>query len=421
MSSHYQRVKSYLELGLIVLWVLSGGGVYYVLARNVATAALFLYTAALFIIYRPKIKNVLLNYSIYILLLIIFCLWLCFIRGAPPQDPTKYLYILIAFIISGAICIYFFASFTYTEFITLFYKGLNLIRIHAILSALFMPFLIRYSTIVDNDYGFNAYSFKYLFFMRSDQYAFNLLGLSFYRNQSLFWEPGVLQFYLNLFLFLQLYIFKVSRKTIFLTVFAIIVTYSTTAYACMLLILSVYILNLVRKKPLTAILGSFAILAITPLFVANLQNKFQGNNQTSALVRLYDITEQMLVIEDYFLTGVGLDDGTYAEVRTHYRLSGDLSNLIDFNGAERGSTNSIMFVLGTLGVFMGGWWIISYTKQQFIRGQKLVLTIFLLISVSTEPLLLKPFFMTLIISGMIFTFVRFKYPQIKSLWKSEEY
>jgi len=419
MTNHYQRVKSYLELGLIVFWIISGGGVYFVLSRNLATAALFLYIVALFILYRPKIKNILLNSSIYVLILIVFCLWLCFIRGVPIQDSTKYLYILLVFIISAAICIYFFASFTYTEFITLLYKGLNVIRIHAILSALFMPFLLRFSTLVDNDYSFKAYSFKYLFFLRSDQYAFNLLGLSFYRNQSLFWEPGVLQFYLNLFLFLQLYIFKVSKKTILLTVFAIIVTYSTTAYACMLLILSVYILNLLRKKPLAAIFGSFAVLAIVPLFITNLQNKFEGNNQTSALVRLYDIAQQVLVVKDYFLTGVGLDDGKYAEVRTQYRLSGDLSNLIYFNGSERGSTNSVMFVLGALGVFMGGWWIISYIKQQFIKGHKLVLTIFLLISVSSEPLLLKPFFMTLMFSGMIFMLVKFKYPQIKTLWKSE--
>src|SRR5947208_10760739 len=201
-------------------------------------------------------KNVILNSTIYALIAIIFCLWLCYIRGVAPQETSKYLWMLITFVIGGAICIYFFTSFTYTEFIKLFYKGLNIIRIHAICGGLLMPFLIRYSTIVDNEYSFKAFSFKYLFFMRSDQYAFNLLGLSFYRNQVLFWEPGVLQFYLNLFLFLQLYLFKTKKSNIFLTVFAILITYSTTAYACMLLILSIYLLELIRKKHLTAVLGS---------------------------------------------------------------------------------------------------------------------------------------------------------------------
>jgi hypothetical protein len=404
---------------MVFFWMISGGGVYFSLARNVATAALVLYLAILYMVYRPKMKNVILNSTIYALIAIIFCLWLCYIRGVAPQETSKYLWMLITFVIGGAICIYFFTSFTYTEFIKLFYKGLNIIRIHAICGGLLMPFLIRYSTIVDNEYSFKAFSFKYLFFMRSDQYAFNLLGLSFYRNQGLFWEPGVLQFYLNLFLFLQLYLFKTKKSNIFLTVFAILITYSTTAYACMLLILSIYLLELIRKKPLTAVLGSFAVLGMLPLFIANLQNKFEGNNQVSALVRLYDITEQSLVIKDYFLTGVGLDDGEYAIVRTHYKLSGDLANLIYFNGSERGSTNSIMFLLGAAGIFIGGWWIISYANQQFVKGKKFILTIFILIAVSAEPLLLKPFFITFMMSGMIFTFVRLKYPQVKTLWKSE--
>jgi len=106
-------------------------------------------------------------------------------------------------------------------------------------------------------------------------------------------------------------------------------------------------------------------------------------------------------------------------VRTHYKLSGDLANLIYFNGSERGSTNSIMFLLGAAGIFIGGWWIISYANQQFVKGKKFILTIFILIAVSAEPLLLKPFFITFMMSGMIFTFVRLKYPQVKTLWKSE--
>lgn len=425
MNKHYNQIKSYLNLGLILFWILSGGGVLFVLQRNLASAGLLAYTLMLLIVFRPKVKNVLTNAYLYTILFVIFCMVVCYLFAVQPQDPTKYLYYLVVFLISGFICVYFFASFTYEEFLTSFYKGLNVIRIHAILSALLMPFLLRYCFIVSNDVsGFNAYTFKYLFFQRTDQYAFNLFGKALYRNQGLFWEPGVLQFYLNLFLFLQLYIFKRKGYDILITILVIISTYSTTAYGCMLLILSLYLLTLIRKKIFVGIFAIMITLGALPFFIANFQNKIQGEKQTSALVRLYDLAEQMLVIKNYFLTGVGLDDGQYAQIRTKYKLSGSLAQLIYFNGAERGSTNSVMFILGTMGIFMGGWWIIAYTKQQFVpanrlRGNKLLLTAFLLIGVSVEPLLLKPFFITFMVSGMIFTYIKLKYPNVNSLWKNE--
>jgi len=55
----------------------------------------------------------------------------------------------------------------------------------------------------------------------------NLFGIEFCRNQGLFWEPGVLQIYLNLFFFLQAFIFKQNRWLILIG-FAILGTYSTT-------------------------------------------------------------------------------------------------------------------------------------------------------------------------------------------------
>src|SRR5438876_8856318 len=121
MNKHSNRVKSFFDIILILFWIISGGGVLFVLVRNVATCALFLYIGMLLMLYRPKIRNLIFNSYIYTILLIIFCLCVCYIFAVQPQDIIKYIYILIVFIISGIICIYFFASFTYSEFIKLFY------------------------------------------------------------------------------------------------------------------------------------------------------------------------------------------------------------------------------------------------------------------------------------------------------------
>ncbi len=419
MTKLSNRIKSFFNHTLILFWIISGGGVWFVLAKDAATGILFLYTLLLIIVYRPKLKNLLINAYVYVILFVVLCMWVCYLFAVQPQDLTNYAYTLTVFILSGVLCIYFFSSFSYSNFLKLFYNGLNIIRIHAILAAILMPFLLGFSFIVTNEFsGFTAYTFKYLFFLKTDQYAFNLFGKAIYRNQGLFWEPGVLQFYLILFLFLQLYVVKNKTSNILVTIFAIITTYSTTAYACMLLILSVYILSLIRKKLFAGIFTMIALLGFIPFFIGNLENKFEGEKVTSSRVRLYDFTQQFLVIKDYFLTGVGMDSGEYAIVRSKYKLSGSLAYL-SFNGDERGSTNSIMLMLGTMGIFMGGFWIFAYTKQQFVRGKKTLLTIFLLIGISVEPLLIKPFFITFMISGMMLMYVKFKYPHIKSLWKSE--
>jgi hypothetical protein len=184
-------------------------------------------------------------------------------------------------------------------------------------------------------------------------------------------------------------------------------------------------LQLMKKKIFAGIFTVLVVIAgFIPLFVVNLQNKFEGDKVTSSRVRLYDFVEQFLVIKDYFLTGVGMDSGEYAFVRTKYQLTGDLASL-SFNGEEVGSTNSVMFMLGAMGIIMGGLWLLAYTMQQFVPAkllpwkEKVILIIFLLISISVEPLLLKTFFVTLMFSGMLFTFINSKYPQVKSLWKSE--
>jgi len=415
-----KKIKSILNQILIVFWILGGGGVLFVLQRNIATAALFSYTVLLIILYRPKIKNVLINAYVYIILLVILCMFVCYLFAVPPQDLTKYAYYLVIFLISGIICIYFFSSFTYSEFLKLFYNGLNIIRIHAIFAALLMPLLLPYSIIINNEIsGFEGWTFKYIFYQKTDQFAFSLFGKSIFRNQGLFWEPGVLQFYLNLLLFIQLYVIKSKRNNILITIFTLLTTYSTTAYGCMLIILSIYLLGLIKKKLYAGIFAMVAVAAVIPFFLTNFEQKFQGDKQTSAYVRLYDLTEQVLVIKDYFLTGAGLDDGQYANLRTHYQLSGSLA-FLSFNGEERGSSNSLMALLGTVGIFIGGWWLICYTKQQFVPPKKkMLLTIFLLIGVSVEPLLLKPFFVSFIMSGMLFIYIKSKYPQVKSLWKSE--
>src|SRR6266536_5831881 len=147
----------FLDNTLILFWIISGGGVLFVLARIPATAMLFLYTLLLIIVYRPKIKNLLINAYVYVILFVVLCMWVCYLFAVQPQDLSKYAYTLIVFILSGFLCIYFFSSFSYSNFLKSFYNGLNIIWIYSIASAILMIFLIFYTLIVTNEVsGFTA-------------------------------------------------------------------------------------------------------------------------------------------------------------------------------------------------------------------------------------------------------------------------
>src|SRR6266487_2344296 len=112
MTKLSNRIKSFLDNTLILFWIISGGGVLFVLARIPATAMLFLYTLLLIIVYRPKIKNLLINAYVYVILFVVLCMWVCYLFAVQPQDLNKYAYTLIVFILSGFLCIYFFSKQT---------------------------------------------------------------------------------------------------------------------------------------------------------------------------------------------------------------------------------------------------------------------------------------------------------------------
>lgn len=404
MNVTFIDIKKFLNSFLILFWVLSGGSVYFVLNRNGCILSFLAFILTLLFLYKPKIikknvKSVLLS-----LILVLLLLTINYAFSLKPQDYTKYGYIYFEFLVGAIFCLYIYATFTYNEFTRILYKVLKFIRLHALLSAILIslfPFL--FTVVVNNEFsGYKAQSFIYIFFKVSDQYSFNFLGLNITRNQGLFWEPGVLQLYLNLLLLFQLYVVRTKNIDIFLTIICIITTYSTSAYAIMLIVMLSYLIQLIWKRPwLLLPISLIFLLVFVPLFRSNVENKFQGDHQTSSLVRVYDFIQQITIIKENFITGVGLDDQRYEKIRLNYGISKVFQNVMGTNQVERGSTNSVLFLLATMGVFMGGILLYAFANQNLIKEKNTVLTILLLIGVMVEPLLLKPFFITLTLSGLM--------------------
>ena len=407
---------------LFVVWVMNGGSMFSVLNR-IALLLLLLFGIILLTGYNhPRIPSKYLWGYLLSVLFIVFSVGLVYLFSIKPQELDKYIYIILEFIIQGFFCVYIFSALTYEMFVTLFCKALQFIRWHALISAVFISFLpFLFTTKLSNSIsGLDAKSFLYLFYVKSDQYSFSILGFNFTRNQGLFWEPGVLQFYLNLLLIFQLYIVKSKKISKFLTIFALITTYSTTAYIIMIVVMFSALVERVRKKPVSLIpILLISIGVFYPLFKSNVETKFQGDRQNSSMVRLYDFIQQLFVIKSNFFTGVGLDDIRYQVIRAKFGMSQYYQSILGYNDLERGSSNSILFLVAAMGVPLGGMWIYAYIKQGFILQKKGLVTFLLLVGVMVEPLLLKPFFVTFIMSGMIIIFIGSKKLNNSSMWRKD--
>ena len=145
----------------------------------------------------------------------------------------------------------------------------------------------------------------------------------------------------------------------------------------------------------------------------NVEEKMIGEKEASFQKRWLDFTQPLFIAFEYPLTGVGLDIVQFQELRTEFYLSSEIGDLqkqvgleIEPETTDKGSSNSIMFLLATTGFPTALLLLYMFFKQQLITQRKGIFTFIIFISVLSEPILLRPFFFIFIVSGFIHTFNR---------------
>ena len=136
---------------------------------------------------------------------------------------------------------------------------------------------------------------------------------------------------------------------VWLTLLAIILTYSTTGIVILAIQLVVFFWKQIRRNLLLAPI--FLVLAIPfyQLAQQNIEDKITGEGSTSANVRLYDLIQQVYISLDNPITGVGLDDQLYKNKRTEYSLNIDE---LEYDALEKGSSNSLLFMMAAGGFLL---------------------------------------------------------------------
>ena len=404
---------------IIFLLIMSTGGLLFVFNRNLLSMSFCIFLVVV-IFFSYNIKRNLTSASLMTLGSFLLLGLINYFFAITEQAINKYLFHLVTVVITTLVLFHFLNNRSNKVFLDRLYFVLKLIAFHSLFNFLFF-FLVKNNLTTITAAYHECQTFQYLFFYTTEKSLIEVLGVEFCRNQGLFWEPGILQSFLNILFFLEAFVFKRNKKILLLVIFLILTTYSTTGIALLLLQLFAYSYNQFRTSKLIPILALIFVIPIYLVFKGNIYEKMKGENEYSFQKRLFDLTQPVFIAMENPLTGVGLDLLQFQKVRKEFYISDNaLSQVNAFFGTEvkveisdKGSSNSIMFLLAAVGFPTTIILLYMFINQQLIPYKKWLLMVILIISVMSSPLLLRPFFFIFICSGFIHIFYKITSHQYK--------
>tara|TARA_B110000263_G_scaffold120278_1_gene104639 strand:- start:3279 stop:4568 length:1290 start_codon:yes stop_codon:yes gene_type:complete len=408
---------------LVLLLVFTGGGLLFVFNRNVMYYIFLALLVGVILMNSYKLKRQLLNSVISTSILVISLFILNFLFANSEQSIDKYLYYLTVIVSS----ILFYVHFKNNRGISIFLVRLNfvlkLICIHSLIN--FIAYFFVYDQLfeiggieeIGNTEKYVCRTYNYLFYYASDEITLsvmNLFGFDFCRNQGLFWEPGILQIFLNLFFFLEAFIYKRNRWLLIIG-FVILGTYSTTGILILIGQLVYLFLNRFNKNKLLLPIIFLSFIPIYFVFSVNIEEKLKGNRVFSFQKRIFDFTQPLFIAAAHPLTGIGLDYHEFQKLRYEFYIDEESLELINETlgvslkgaGTSLGSTNSITFLCAAMGFPTAILFVFMFLRQKIINDHRLLFFFIVFISVMSEPLFLRPFFFIFVISGFYHFFLKF--------------
>ena len=418
------KTYRFLDSCLVFLLIMSAGSVFFQLQRNNLSYLLFFLTIFILFFTGKQLQKSIFYNSILTFLFSSLLLLLNYLIAPSIEfmdgfvrSPLQYGFHFLNLMTCILILIHFKNNRTYSYFIEVLYLILKIVLFQAIFSFLFY-FLIRNNLQqLIGGWGdkYIADTYYYLFFYDPNKYQFSLFGIEFIRTQGWFWEPGILQFYLNLLLFLQGFVIKRNNTILILTIFAIILTYSTTGIFIMLLLLAIIFWSSIKRSPILIFIALLSFLPLYNIAKTNFENKTTGDRSSSFQKRYLDLVEPFSIALDYPITGIGLDRQYFQAFRPKYQMEDNfgrrIENITGFQrvaeDTDKGSSNSFTYLMAAMGIPISFFFFYCLFNQQLIIYRRYLFITIVIISLFSEPLLLRPFFLLLIVSGLSSIFSKF--------------
>ena len=236
---------------------------------------------------------------------------------------------------------------------------------------------------------------------------------SIIRPDGFFYEPGVFQVYLNLFLYLAMFVFRNQWKSV-LAAAAVFSTQSTTGVLIGVTIVYVFIatryLNRgsLRVKVAKVLVACLAIGALGLTAASNIKEKTSGDSQGSYWARQYDLLTGLNVIAANPIFGIGFDYDQYYRASANLGFSDTL--LPDRIIRDRGNSNGIVFLLYSIGIPLSIPFFVGMFRQRMLADRTLI-GVVLILAFFGESMIFTPFFLMIIFSGLLATRYPFRVPQ----------
>lgn len=322
--------------------------------------------------------------------------------------------LFIVGVLSSIIFITHFAKADHS-FSRILTNTLTIVSIHALIG-----FLIFNTT--QGSVGFEAqdgriyYTFGHLFYQRSvvlwdgsENTLVNVLGFTFRRAHGIFWEPSVFSTYMNIFLFLSLFV-HFSKWRALLATLLIVLSWSTTGLIVFAIQILYYLYKKIKFNTKGLIIFFISLVPIvfgSIIVYENLSDKIIGTNEGSTAQRFIDTMSAVEVISQNPILGIGLNHDILKEMIQKASPNSSLyfgsSDLLS-SREEAKFSNSLLSVFMHFGLLFGGLLIYSFFKQTLIVKERFLFAIINLLAVSAAPILLLGFHLTFMVSGLISLF-----------------
>ncbi len=220
------------------------------------------------------------------------------------------------------------------------------------------------------------------------------------RPDGLFFEPGVYQIYLNIYLFVELFIFRNYRRAV-LGVLGVLATQSTTGIIIVGLQLAMAFTQALSKGKNTHKIVAIALtLALAPVLgwaiYENVNAKLYGATRGSSWAREYDLFTGINIIQQNPLLGIGFELDRYLELSNQF---GYLDTLLTEEATEeRPTSNGMVQLFFALGIPLGIPFLIGLFTQRLFP-QRWLLGLLFCMSLFGEALVFYPFFLMFIFSA----------------------
>ena len=258
--------------------------------------------------------------------------------------------------------------------------------------------------------GFSVKTVLYIFY-----YKFPIIDigpLTIYRNQGLFWEPGILMIYANILLFLSLFI-SYNKKKVILSSITILTTLSTTGLFIMamqflfLLLLNWNKGNLKFFHKFSAILVLIVVFSVSVISFKEKKQESYEVNLSSYNLRLLDFVTGYKITKEHPIFGIGLNSKVYNEQK--YKHIPSILTEITETIENRGSSNSFISIFYNWGLIIGILIVYYLYKQTIIYKNKVLFFFIIILGLSNEPIFATPFFLLILVSGLWSYFGKIKY------------